>query len=42
MAGNPLYLRLVFYVVHPYHVDVWRVLHGQRDIPAWIWELDDA
>lgn len=25
---------LVFYVDRPDHVDVWRVLHGARDIPA--------
>lgn len=30
---------LVFYVDHPDRVDVWRVLHGERDVPAW---LDDA
>ncbi len=30
------YPYLVFYVEHPDHVDVWRVLHGQRDIPAWM------
>lgn len=27
---------LVFYVEHTDHVDVWRVLHGERDIPAWM------
>ena len=27
---------LVFYIEHADHVDVWRVLHGQRDIPAWM------
>jgi toxin ParE1/3/4 len=27
---------LVFYVEHDQHVDVWRVLHGGRDIPAWL------
>jgi len=27
---------LVFYVEHADHIDVWRVLHGQRDIPAWL------
>jgi len=27
---------LVFYVEHPDHIDVWRVLHGQRDIPVWM------
>jgi toxin ParE1/3/4 len=25
---------LIFYVEKDDHVDVWRVLHGQRDIPA--------
>ena len=28
------YPHLVFYVERPEHIDVWRVLHGQRDIPA--------
>ena len=27
---------LVFYVEREDHVDVWRVLHEQRDIPAWL------
>lgn len=31
---------LVFYVERPKHIDVWRVLHGHRDIPAWMQELD--
>ena len=31
---------LLFYVERPDHVDVWRVLHGQRDIPAWMQESD--
>jgi toxin ParE1/3/4 len=30
------YPHWVFYVERPEHVDVWRVLHGQRDIPAWM------
>ena len=30
------YPYLVFYVEHNDHVDVWRVLHAQRDIPAWL------
>lgn len=30
------YPYLVFYVEHPDHIDVWRLLHGQRDIPAWM------
>ena len=27
---------LIFYVERDDHIDVWRVLHGQRDIPAWL------
>jgi toxin ParE1/3/4 len=27
---------LVFYIERHDHIDVWRVLHGQRDIPAWM------
>jgi toxin ParE1/3/4 len=27
---------LVFYVEREDHADVWRVLHGQRDVPAWM------
>lgn len=27
---------LVFYIECEHHIDVWRVLHGQRDIPAWL------
>ncbi|MFM8442147.1 MAG: type II toxin-antitoxin system RelE/ParE family toxin [Methylococcus sp.] len=30
------YPHLVFYVEHPDPIDVWRILHGQRDIPAWM------
>lgn len=30
------YPYLIFYVVRDDHVDVWRVLHGQRNIPAWL------
>lgn len=29
---------LVFYVERQDHVDVWRILHGRRDIPAWMQE----
>ncbi|MBS3958379.1 MAG: type II toxin-antitoxin system RelE/ParE family toxin [Xanthomonadaceae bacterium] len=36
------YPYLVFYVERPDHIDVWRVLHGQRDIPAWMQEPDDV
>jgi toxin ParE1/3/4 len=34
------YPYLVFYVEHPDHIDVLRVLHSQREIPAWL--LDEA
>jgi toxin ParE1/3/4 len=30
------YPYLVFYVERPDHVDVWRVLNSQRDLPAWM------
>ena len=29
---------LVFYVEREAEIDVWRVLHGARDIPAWLQE----
>jgi toxin ParE1/3/4 len=35
------YPHLVFYVERTDHIDVWRVLHGQRDIPVWMQEPDD-
>ena len=25
---------LIFYIEQPQHIDVWRLLHSQRDIPA--------
>lgn len=31
---------LVFYLDREDHVDVWRVLHVRRDVPAWL--LDDS
>jgi toxin ParE1/3/4 len=34
------YPYLVFYVERGDHIDVWRVLHAQRDIPAWMRESD--
>lgn len=34
------YPYLVFYVERDDHIDVWRVLHGQRDVPAWLREPD--
>ena len=30
------YPYLIFYIERTDHVDVWRVLHTQRDIPAWL------
>ena len=30
---------LVFYIERDDHIDVWRVLHGQRDIPAWMHDI---
>ncbi len=36
------YPHLVFYVEHSNHIDVWRVLHGQRDMPAGMQEPDGA
>ena len=32
------YPYLVFYREHGEHIDVWRVLHDQRDIAAWMRE----
>lgn len=34
------YPYLVFYIERSDHIDVWRVLHGQRDIPVWMQESD--
>jgi toxin ParE1/3/4 len=34
----PTYPYSIFYIENSDHVDVWRVLHGQRDIPAWLSE----
>ncbi|MDD2811356.1 type II toxin-antitoxin system RelE/ParE family toxin [Rhodoferax sp.] len=34
------YPHLVFYVERPDHIDVWRVLHGTRDIPQWMVTVD--
>jgi toxin ParE1/3/4 len=30
------YAYLIFYVEQADHIDIWRVLHGERDIPAWL------
>ena len=27
---------LIFYIEQEHHIDVWRILHMQRDIPAWM------
>ncbi len=32
------YPQLVFYTEQQDHIDVWRVLHGQRDVVAWLRE----
>ena len=34
------YPHLIFYIERDDRIDVWRVLHGQRDIPAWMHEPD--
>ena len=31
---------LVFYVESAQQIDVWRVLHGSRDIPVWLQDKD--
>lgn len=31
---------LVFYLEREDHVDAWRVLHGRRDVPAWLREAE--
>jgi toxin ParE1/3/4 len=36
------YPHFVFSVEHGDHIDVWRVLHGQRDIPAWMQQPDGS
>lgn len=30
------YAYLIFYAEQTDRIDVWRVLHGERDIPAWL------
>ncbi|MDH4553974.1 type II toxin-antitoxin system RelE/ParE family toxin [Pseudomonas sp. BN417] len=35
------YPYLVFYIERDDHIDVWRVLHGMRDIPAWMQGSDN-
>ena len=36
------YPHWVFYIERPDHIDVWRVLHGKRDIPAWMNETPET
>jgi len=36
------YPYIVFYVECDDHIDVWRVLHGMRDISAWLRASDEA
>ncbi len=36
------YPYLVFYLEQDDHIDVWRVLHAQRDIPAWMHQPDES
>lgn len=36
------YPYLVFYVERENHIDVWRVLHGRRDIPQWMQAEEDS
>lgn len=31
---------LTFYLDRPDHIDVWRVLHAQNDIPAWLQDTE--
>lgn len=38
----PSYPYLVFYLERQDHIDVWRVLHIKRDIPAWLQEGDEG
>lgn len=34
------FLYLIFYRGHDTHIDVWRVLHGERDVPARLRAVD--
>jgi toxin ParE1/3/4 len=34
------YPHVIFYVERSNHIDVWRVLHGMRDIPTWMQDPD--
>jgi len=35
------YPHLVFYLERESYIDVWRVLHGKRDIPAWLHDANN-
>lgn len=39
LTGHP---HLVFYVDRDDSIDVWRVLHGARDVPAWMREPEKS
>lgn len=39
-SNAPRYPYLVFYAEHDRHIDLWRILHSRRDIPAWMQEPD--
>lgn len=34
------YTHLVFYIEQPDRIDIWRVLHEQRDIAVWMQDAD--
>ena len=36
------YSYLVFYIEREEYIDVWRVLHSQRDIPTWMHEPGES
>jgi toxin ParE1/3/4 len=36
------YPYLVFYIERADHIDIWRVLHAHRDMPAWMQEAESA
>lgn len=39
LTGYPY---VVFYVEQPDRIDLWRVLHAERDLPAWMREGEDV
>ena len=36
------YPYLIFYIERDDGIDIWRVLHGERDIPAWMQRTEDG